>query len=361
VNTEIRTSTWLWGSISAIFLWFIYLYPLASLNAALLGVDIWWHVLLPALLPFLVMAELLLGFGVVHFIGTILDPFMRPIFRVPGIGGFVMAMGFASGYPVAAKLTAQLHSQGMLSQAESTRLVAFCTTSDPIFLIGAVAVGFFARPDLALVLAVAHYSAALLLGVCMRFTSFSSNEEPPQVFHTAQSTHSRGSLLYKAWTAMHEAKAADGRLFGQLLQDALRSAFSLILIIGGLVVFFSVVITLLDQVGIVTLLNGTLGLVLYVTGLPLSLSPVIIDGLFEVTLGAKAAGMAVANSSLLASAALTVFILSWGGFSVHAQVASLLHGTGVAYRTFFFARLGHGVLAALLLVLYWPVLGPAAS
>ncbi len=40
---------------------------------------------------------MILSFGIVHFFGTLLDPLMRPLFRVPGIGGFVMAMGFASG------------------------------------------------------------------------------------------------------------------------------------------------------------------------------------------------------------------------------------------------------------------------
>ncbi|MDT9723543.1 sporulation integral membrane protein YlbJ [Xylanibacillus composti] len=346
--------------MTAAFLWLFYLHPGESLEAALLGVDIWWHVLLPALLPFLVMAEILLGFGVVHFIGTLVDPLMRPLFRVPGIGGFVMAMGFASGYPVAAKLTAQLHSQGLLSRLESTRLVAFCTTSDPIFLIGAVSVGFFGRPELALALAVAHYVGALLVGIGMRYAGNSDKSQPhlpdnPQVASRARQV--RASLVRRAFRAMQEAKAADGRLFGQLLQDALKSALNLILIIGGLVVFFSVVIALLKQAGLVGLMIDSLGWLFRLAGIPLALSPAVVNGLFEVTLGAKSAGAAAADSGLLAAASLTAFILSWGGFSVHAQVASLLHGTGVAYRTFLWARLAHGILAALLLLLLWPLFG----
>ena len=33
---------------------------------------------------------------------------MRPLFRVPGVGGFVWAMGMASGFPAGAKFTARL-------------------------------------------------------------------------------------------------------------------------------------------------------------------------------------------------------------------------------------------------------------
>src|SRR5690625_950305 len=96
--------------IVLIIIVFVMFYPEPALHAALNGIAIWWEVLFPALLPFLVLAEIMLGFGVVHFIGTLLDPFMRPLFRVPGTGGFVMAMGFASGYPMAAKLVSQLRA-----------------------------------------------------------------------------------------------------------------------------------------------------------------------------------------------------------------------------------------------------------
>src|SRR5690242_9699805 len=89
-------------------------YPEPGFNAAIQGIGIWWDILFPALFPFLVISEMLLGFGIVHFLGTLLDPLMRPLFRLPGIGGFVVAMGFASGYPVGARLTSQLWEQGLL-------------------------------------------------------------------------------------------------------------------------------------------------------------------------------------------------------------------------------------------------------
>lgn len=61
-------------------------YPQSSLNAGLRGLAIWWDVLFPSLFPFFVISELLLGFGIVHFIGALLDPLMQPLFRVPGCG-----------------------------------------------------------------------------------------------------------------------------------------------------------------------------------------------------------------------------------------------------------------------------------
>ena len=45
-----------------------------------------------------------MGMGVVHFIGVLMEPLMRPLFNVPGTGAFVLAMGIASGYPLGAAL-----------------------------------------------------------------------------------------------------------------------------------------------------------------------------------------------------------------------------------------------------------------
>lgn len=47
------------------------LFPEQSLHAALRGVSIWWDVLFPALLPFLVICEVMLGFGIVHFFSAL--------------------------------------------------------------------------------------------------------------------------------------------------------------------------------------------------------------------------------------------------------------------------------------------------
>ena len=90
-----------------------------------------------------ILSELLIGFGIVKFVGLLLEPFMRPIFRVPGVGGFVLAMGMASGNPAGAKLTARLRQDKQISRVEAERLVSFTNSSNPLFIFAAVAVGFF--------------------------------------------------------------------------------------------------------------------------------------------------------------------------------------------------------------------------
>src|SRR5690606_18713969 len=122
------------------------LFPEESFRASLRGLHMWWEIVFPSLFPFFVISELLIGFGVVKFMGVLLEPLMRPLFRVPGVGGFPWAMGMATGFPAGAKLTARLRQEKQLTKIEAERLVSFTNASSPLFIFGAVSVGFFHNP-----------------------------------------------------------------------------------------------------------------------------------------------------------------------------------------------------------------------
>lgn len=353
----LRSSRWNPAAAAGIlilaFILMLLAFPEAGVRSAARGILIWWDVLFPSLFPFLVLAELMLGFGVVHFFGSLLDPLMRPLFRIPGIGGFVMTMGFASGYPMAAKLTSTLWDQKLINREEGERLVAFSTTSDPIFLIGAVSVGFFHDARVAIAMGAAHYGTAIIVGLLMRFHCKGRMAPAPAP------EQNKGSLLSRSFQAMHTARLLDGRPFGQMLQQAVKSSIQLIFVIGGLVVFASTVLEMLSISSILQLCQQAAGSVLQLAGIPRELAYSIIDGLFEVTLGAKAAGAAAVP--LVYKVACGAFILAWAGFSVHAQIISLLHRTDLRYGPFLAARLIHGILSAAAVIVFWDVLKPTAE
>ncbi len=321
-------------------------FPQQTLHSAIQGISIWWDVLFPALFPFFVISELLLGFGLVHFIGGLFDPMMRPIFRIPGYGGFVMAMGFAAGYPISARLTSQLWERKLINRDEAERLVAFTSTSDPIFLIGAVAVGFFHDPSLAIILALSHYGGGLILGLIMRF----HGQHTPVV---TMDSKQQGSIIKNAFIAMHKARIQDGRPLGLMLQQAIQTSLKLVFMIGGLVVFVSVILELVSLIGLMQLTYSVLSSFLILVNLPEQLSPAIINGIFEVTLGAKAVGGATPSIPLIHKVAVASFILSWAGLCVHAQISSILSHTNLRYKPFLLARLLHGLIAMALVYILW--------
>ena len=125
-------------------------YPQQSLEASIRGLNMWWEVVFPSLLPFFIVSELLISFGVVNLLGVLLEPLMRPLFRVPGVGGFVWAMGMASGYPSGAKLTARLYQEKQISTIEAERLASFTNSSNPLFILARCRSDFFKIQILAL-------------------------------------------------------------------------------------------------------------------------------------------------------------------------------------------------------------------
>lgn len=321
-------------------------YSQISFEAAVRGLKIWWEVVFPSTLPFIVLSEILMGLGVVHFVGVLLEPLMRPLFNVPGTGGFVLAMGFSSGYPVAAKLTTRLREQGNVTQAEGERLVSFTTTGDPLFVMGAVAIGFFHSEQMGIILSLTHYLSAILMGMLYRF-------HMPFATISKRLEKTNLPLPLRALQAMHRARIRDGRPFGKLMGDAVQSALNTLFMIGGFIIVFSVLIQLFAAIHLTQMISSILAVFLGPFGFPPAFSHAIIAGLFEVTLGAQAASVVSNDVSLVWKAAIASAVLSWGGLSVHAQVASILSDTDIRVAPYLIARSLHALLAAILTFVLW--------
>lgn len=324
------------------------IYPKEAFDASLRGLNMWWTVVFPSLLPFFIFSEMLIGFGVVRFIGVLLEPFMRPLFRVPGSGGFVLAMGMASGFPAGAKLTARLRQEGQITVSEAERLVSFTNSSNPLFIFGAIAVGFFKNPSVGIILALSHYLGNICVGFLMRFHG--SNDR----------TNERNKRPYSFKTAlqeMHHTRLKDNRPIGKLLGDAVTSSIQTLLMIGGFIILFSVLNRLLFLMDITTVVSHVFSYLLLLFGFSPELSLPLISGIFEITLGSQMTSKA-SDSVLWQQIAIVSFILAFSGFSVQAQVASILAETDIRFSPFFIARLFHGLFSVIFSLLLWKPLSP---
>ena len=319
-------------------------YPQESFDASIRGLNMWWEIVFPSLLPFFIVSEMLIGFGVVKFIGVLLEPLMRPLFKVPGVGGFVWAMGMASGFPAGAKFTARLRQEGHLTQIEAERLVSFTNSSNPLFIFGAVSVGFFYNPHLGVILALSHYLGNICVGLLMRFYG----KESPEV----ASEKRKKFKVRSALSALHQTRLKDNRPIGKLLGDAVNSSIQTLLMVGGFIILFSVINKLLYHLHITATLAKAVEVILSSISFPEMLSIPFISGLFEITLGSQLTSQ-VQDATLLQKAMMTSFILGFSGFSVQAQVASILAQTDIRFQPFFIARILQGIFASLFALILW--------
>jgi len=316
-------------------------YPEPSFKAAERGLTVWWEIVLPALLPFFIAAELLMDLGVVHFMGVLTEPLMRPVFNVPGSGSFTFAMGVASGYPLGAALSARLKDSGLVTKTEAERLMCFCNTSDPLFMTGAVAVGMFKRADLAGIIIAAHYLSALTVGVLLRFWK---RKDPP----SAPIKTEPGFIVVRGYRAMRRAQRENPKAFGELLGGSVKRSVNTLLAILGFIVLFSVVFELLKMAGVAGALSAAISKVIPDSVVPKALHDSLVSGLFELTIGTSSA--AASSAPLIARVAACSAIIAWSGLSVHAQVAAVIQPSGMSVWPYTAARFLQALLAAALTV-----------
>jgi sporulation integral membrane protein YlbJ len=328
-----------WTVSALVFVVSMILYPRVVFDGSVLGLKTWWNIVFPSLLPFFIASELLMSFGVVHFMGELLDPVMRPLFNVPGTGSFVMAVGFTSGYPIGSMVTAKLRADGLCSRVEAERLMSFTNNSSPLFMLVAVAVGMFNNPGLGVLIAGAHYLSNLTLGIILRFYARNDGERRPEI------SAGDKNPLARALRRMLEVQRLENRPPGKIMGDAVSKSVTNLLNIGGFIILFAVIIKLLGTAGIIDTIAGILGFIILPLGFSPDILPALGSGLLEMTIGSKLASEAAVP--LTQQVVAVGMILAWSGISVHAQVASMIADTDIRMLPFVISRVCHTCLAGI--------------
>lgn len=312
----------------------MFCYPQEVLISAKTGLLLWAEYIVPALFPFFIISDLLMKQGFVHFLGSLLEPLMRPLFRLPGKASFIIAMTHTSGIPIGAILTCKMRKEKEITRLEGERLLAFTSNPSPGFMFGAIASGMLGRPALGIIIAGSVYLANLLVGLIFRFYGSS-----------AAATVKYRFSLRQAWEEMKIAQEKNRRPLGQLMADSVRESISTILLVGGFIVFFSVITQMLILWKVTIILEKVINP--FFTGiLTPAGSSALIQGLLETTLGCKAAVSAF--SALNVQIGMLTFLMGWGGLSVFAQVASFTASTDLRFLPFFLGRILHAFLALII-------------
>lgn len=335
-----RMSTFLLGTCALAFIISMILFPDQAFKASLQGIQLWWKLVFPALLPFLIVTEIMRGTGALHGVGALLEPLLRVLFRLPGIGGWLMAMGYTAGTPVSAAAISTLRGNGEIGRDEAERLLAATHALSPVFLITVVGVGFLHSATAGLALALIHYGSLLLLLLVQRMLVSDTPVLRPVAY--------RNGLFRYAGDVYREAGRRDGRAFGKLLGDAVSMSVQQCFMIGGYIMMFSVLLQVLSLSGLVSALASALSLF----GVSSQVISALLSGFFEMHLGAYALSQPGIAPDIWPYALLSL-VLAWGGLSALVQVRSLTAGTDLRFGQFLRFRLLHAASAFVVTLIAW--------
>ncbi|SFL47291.1 sporulation integral membrane protein YlbJ [Paenibacillus sp. 1_12] len=355
--TAKRLTTLLLGCLALLLVLCMIVFPDRIFQASLQGLSIWWKLVFPALLPFLIITEILRGLGFLHAIGTLLEPLLRYLFRLPGAGGWPLSIGLTAGAPSAAIAIGELRQNKLVTRGEAERLLSLSHVASPMMLITVIGVGFLNNAKIGMALALLHYGAVMIMGLLERFKSPHAVEEESAIasnrLSNGSSALSASSTFHKSITALRSAHDNDGRTFGKLLGDSVAHSIQQLMVIGGVMIIFSV----LSQVIAISSITDYVAMALSnIEWLRLPetkmLLNAIMSGVFEIHLGAFAMGQNNLLSDNWQYAILSA-ILGWGGLSAHAQVKSFTLSTDIRYSVFLRSRLLHAIISFVLTAVLW--------
>ena len=142
--------------------------PAKYIAQGLNGISAWAFNVLPSVLPFMFFTKALSSLGQIEKLTRPFQRVTKALFNTPPISFYAFFMAILSGYPVGSKMIADLYIQGKISKDEAYRMSAFCSTSGPMFIIGAVGVGMFKSTLIGYILFISHSLSAFLNGLIYR-------------------------------------------------------------------------------------------------------------------------------------------------------------------------------------------------
>lgn len=246
------------------------IFPKETFQGASSGVLLWFHTVLPTLLPFLIISNLLIHTGAINLISRLLAPILCRFFRVSPYGAFVILIGFLCGCPMGSKVTADLLKKEAICEKEARYLLSFCNNTSPMFIVSYILWQNLNVPELTLPLLTLLTAAPVLLSFVFR-----------RLYHIP---------VQGVYITSQDTLSVNGR---DSLDTCIMNGFETITRIGGYIILFSILISFAELIiaksaAVTALLLPTLEITTGITMIcssPLSLNNQIILALALTSFG----------------------------------------------------------------------------
>lgn len=324
----------------ALFMICLLLFSKQNMTAAKDALILWVNSVVPSLLPFFIATELLSYTNIASCIGKLFNPIMRPLFRVPGIGGYAFIMGIVSGYPIGAKIVTEFRQKGLCSKEEGERLLAFTNNSGPLFIIGTVGISLFGNVTIGLLLFLTHIMACITVGIMFRFWKKDS-----------VSSHNNVSALLK------QKHNPELNKLGEILSNSISNGISNVVLIGGFILLFGLIISILNHSGMMDFIANFISPFLNLFGISSTFAEPMISGIFELTNGVKLVS-SIPNKAISINIIICAFLLGFSGISILLQIFSITSKSDLSIKAYILGKFLQGCFAAFytyLLIHFFPV------
>ncbi len=276
--------------------------PAKYIQCSLDGISAWAFNVLPSVLPFMFFTKVLSSLDTMSALTRPFSPLSKKIFKTPPISVYAFFMAILSGYPVGSKMVSDLFLQGKITKEDAFKMSSFCSTSGPMFIVGAVGIGMFKSATVGYVLFISHVLGAILNGLVYRNFKLKESAQNSQPLE-------------------EDKKSFD-------LSEIVLNSTNSILAVGCIITIFFIVIECFSP------LFSLFG----------SETSAFLQGIVEITKGCLSLSQ-LPNVKL--AVILCSFVISFGGISTVLQSLTMLSRTKMPVKLFITQKVTHAIFSCL--------------
>lgn len=288
-----------------------FFFPSLCFSGAKGGLTLWFYTIIPSLLPFLIVSNLILHLNLLPYLTPILAPVFQRLFSVSKAGCYPILIGLLSGYPMGAKACADLVRKEEISQKEGQYLLSFVNNASPMFITSFVATQCLQLPSMQYIFYGLILGSAFLCSLISRI------------------------LLQKNFTTSskiiaepNQNKTNNKLSFATALDASILDAFTTITKVGGFIILFSI----LGE--FVLALPSCLGFLRY-----------LFLCILEITTAIHF--ISLSTYSMTIKIILILATTTFGGLSGLFQTQSVIAGSGLSLTYYIFTKMLQSILVLL--------------
>lgn len=290
-------------------------FPQTVFTGASYGLVLWFRHVLPTLLPYMILINVLICTPALHWICRITSTFLCPLLDTSYYGTFAVLTGFLCGYPMGAKTTSDLLNVNKISRSEASYLLSFCNNTSPAFILSYVVAQNMKERNLCIPFFLILTFTPLMLSFIFRL-----------FYRLPESSCSFPQVTPGSFSNPSES------ISDSFLDRCILNAFESVTKVGGYMMMFSVLIQLLASV------------------LPNTIFSLLLYSSLEISTGIRL----LFSSALYTTEKiiLCAFLTSFGGWCCIAQTYSMISSSQLPILPYITAKLVTALVTSLLISAY---------
>lgn len=217
---------------------------------------------------------------------------------------------------VGAKIVVNLKKKNILTLEEAERLLAFTNNSGPLFIVGTVGISLLNDVRIGYILLISHLLSCIIVGIVFRNWKNNKKSTPKSFKNEIK----------------NEVKINE---LGEVLSNSIKNSIETITMIGGFIVLFSVIISILNSSKVFEISH----LLCSRFNISEQIGNGIVTGIIELTNGLKELALVPITKI---SICIISSLIGFGGLSIFFQVYSIISKEKISIKTYLYGKILQG-------------------